>query len=301
MILNQAHKLTIINAIIADFQQKSKQDHTYSQTKHSVWLDINTSSYSRIIKGETERVISESAWLMIAQRLNVDLDPVKKWITANTATYVLINTQLEVCQQQSTTGIFCDEAGIGKTHAGKEYARRHVNAVYIDGSQYKSKHKLIRAIAREFGVDYKGKLQEVYDRLCSTIQVLNKPLIIIDEAGDVDYNAFLELKALYNATEFNCGLYLMGANGLRVKMDRLRANGKVGYEEIFDRFGASYQSITDDMEPAHVALLKRTQVEQVLAANLPKVSAQQCSAIMKESANNLRKLRKEIIKHKNAL
>ena len=52
----------------------------------------------------------------------------------------------------------------------------------------------------------------------------------------MDYNAFLELKELWNATPRGCGWYMIGADGLRAKIDRGIDCKKVGYAEIFDRY-----------------------------------------------------------------
>ena len=140
--------------------------------------------------------------------------------------------------------MLCDKSGIGKTHTARCYVRNHANAVYIDCSQAKSKQKLIRQIAREFGVGSVGTYNDVYADLVFYLRSLPRPLVILDEAGDLDYAAFLELKALWNATERCCGWYMMGANGLRDKIHRFIDNKKVGFEEIFSRYGSRYQRVT---------------------------------------------------------
>jgi hypothetical protein len=80
----------------------------------------------------------------------------------------------------------------------------------------------------------------VYDDLVFYIKSLPQPLVILDEAGDLEYSAFLELKALWNATEFCCGWYMMGANVLADKIQKGIASNKVGYPEIFTRYGTMY-------------------------------------------------------------
>ena len=70
-----------------------------------------------------------------------------------------------------------------------------------------------------------------------------QPIIIIDEAGDIDYPAFLLIKELWNATEDVCGWYMMGANGLRKTIERGVSNCKVGYAEILSRFNGKYSGI----------------------------------------------------------
>ena len=82
--------------------------------------------------------------------------------------------------------------------------RLNVSLSYVDCSQVKSKQRLIRYIAHEFGISTNGRYVDVYDDLVFYLKTLEAPLVILDEAGDLQYEAFLELKALWNATERCC-------------------------------------------------------------------------------------------------
>ena len=165
---------------------------------------------------------------------------------AETPVYVYVTEQLKACQTNSISGLLCDRADIGKSFAAKCYVREHPNSVYIDCSQVKCKTKLIRAIAKEFGVDCRGRYSDVYADLVFYLKGISNPLIVLDEAGDLEYSAFLELKSLWNATEYTCGWYMMGANALKHKIDTMIERKKVGYEEIFSRYGQRYQRITPE-------------------------------------------------------
>ncbi|MGQ3647375.1 AAA family ATPase, partial [Ornithobacterium rhinotracheale] len=89
------------------------------------------------------------------------------------------------------------------------------NAFYIDCSQAKTKQLFIRLLAKTIGVDSTGRYADVKNTLKTYLAYLEKPLIVLDEAGDLDYTAFLELKELWNATQGHCGWYMIGADGLR--------------------------------------------------------------------------------------
>jgi len=52
--------------------------------------------------------------------------------------------------------------------------------VYIDCSQVKTKLKLVRRIATEFGVDSKGRYSDMYDNLVYYLRSIDKPLIVLD-------------------------------------------------------------------------------------------------------------------------
>lgn len=217
-----------------------------SDAKLAVFLGINGAQLSRIMRGDTTSVLSDAKWISIARKLAVNIGNLPEWVTAETPVYKFIYGQLRSCQDFSLSGLCCDSADIGKTYAAKCYVRENKFAIYIDCSQVKTKQRLIRQICKEFGLDFKGKYAEIYEDLIFYIRSIPNPIIILDEAGDLTYEAFLELKALWNATEKACGWYMMGADGLKRKIDSNLGRKKVGYAEIFSRYGAKYQKISPE-------------------------------------------------------
>jgi hypothetical protein len=106
------------------------------------------------------------------------------------------------------------------------------------------------------------------------VKAITTPLVILDEAGDLDYPAWLELKALWNATEDVCGWYMIGADGLEAKIKRFIGCRKVGYTEIFRRFGSRFQHIV----PAGLEERKRfldAQAAMIIKLNEPKAPVQE--------------------------
>jgi Uncharacterized ATPase, putative transposase len=247
--INKQHKHTrkMINEelkekIIAEAKQ-ARERFSGSDSKFAVSLGIAAAQYSRIKNGDTERVLSQSNWISLARRLNVSLQNAPCWKTVATPVYEFITTQLAWCQKVGMSCLLCDESDIGKTYAAQAYTKGNKNVVYVDCSQVKSKQKMIRYIAKEFGVGHGGKYADVYSDLVFYVKTLEKPLVILDEAGDLQYDAFLEIKALWNATEGACGYYMMGADGLKEKIHRAINNKKVGFAEIFSRFGKKYVKV----------------------------------------------------------
>ena len=239
-----------------------------SDSKHATALGVAPSVYSAIKKGKLDKQLSDSAWLSLARRLNVPLRGEIEWKVAPTATFDYVTGQLEACQERSLSALLCDIPNIGKTFSARHYARTHKHVVYIDCSQCKTKVRLVRSIALGFGLEAKGRYEDVYADLVYYLKGLDNPLIILDEAGDLQYEAFLELKALWNATERACGWYMMGADGLRAKIERSIDCCKVGYTELFSRFGDAYRKVTpQDGEERKSFLLK--QAVEVARLNAP--------------------------------
>lgn len=268
-----------------------------SDAKHAASLGVTTSAYSSIKNGQTERVLSDGNWMSIARKLGVNLRGGIEWKAAKTETFKYITTQLEFIQERGLSGLLCDLPNIGKTFTARHYVKTHPNAVYIDCSQVKTKLKLVRKIAAEFGSNTRGSYSDVYADLVFYLRSIEAPLIILDEAGDLQYEAFLELKALWNATERCCAWYMMGADGLKAKINRSIECNKVGYAEMFSRYGDRYSRITPDDGREREVFLKE-QARVVAKVNAPEGT--DIGVIVRKSAGGLRRVYTEIEKLKMA-
>lgn len=266
-----------------------------SDAKHAASLGVTTSAYSSIKNGQTERVLSDGNWMSIARKLGVNLRGGIEWKAAKTETFKFITTQLEFIQGRGLSGLLCDLPNIGKTFTARHYVKTHPNAVYIDCSQVKTKLKLVRKIATEFGSNTRGSYSDVYADLVFYLRSIATPLIILDEAGDLTYEAFLELKALWNATERCCAWYMMGADGLKAKINRSIECNKVGYAEMFSRYGDRYGRVTPDDGRDREAFLKE-QARVVAKVNAPEGT--DIGVIVRKSAGGLRRVYTEIEKLK---
>jgi DNA transposition AAA+ family ATPase len=264
-----------------------------SDNKFAVSLNINAAQYNRIKNGETERVISDSNWISLARMLDMSLTNERPWQTAETPVFVTITKQLTLCQNEAMSCMICDAADIGKTYAAKYYVKQNKNAVYVDCSQVKSKQKLIRYIAKEYGVNHSGKYADVYADLIFYIKSIPSPVVILDEAGDLQYDAFLELKALWNATEKACGWCMIGADGLKEKVRRAIDCKKVGYTEIFSRYGKRYQRITPEGKEEQKDFTT-LQAVLILKANAP--ASANLQKLITQSEGSLRRIYHEISK-----
>lgn len=266
-----------------------------SDAKHAASLGISSSVYSMLRSGRMEKTLSDANWITIARRLGVSLRNEIEWKVAKTATYEYISAQLELCQHSGLSSILCDLPNIGKTFTARHYVKSHKNAVYIDCSQVKTKLKLVRKIASEFGVSSNGRYSDVYEDLVYYLRSIDTPLVVLDEAGDLQYEAFLELKALWNATERCCAWYMMGADGLKAKINRAIECKKVGYTEMLSRYGERYCKVSPDDSKEREAFL-REQARVVASVNAP--SGIDVAHIVRKSGGGLRRVYTEIEKLK---
>ncbi|WP_181215071.1 AAA family ATPase [Phocaeicola faecicola] len=271
---------------------KENRKNYDSDAKHATALGLSKAYYSSIKNGETERV-STATLVTLARRLNVSLRSEMEWKAAETPVYTYITQQLEYCQQSSLSGLLCDVPNIGKTFTAKAYVRTHKNAIYVDCGQVKTKMRMIRHIAKEFGVNFNGRYADVYDDLVYYLKSIERPLIILDEAGDIAYETFEELKALWNATEHCCGWFMMGANGLKKKIRSGMERETNSYEEMFSRYGGKFNRITpEDMKER----AKFLEAQSYMIAKLNRPTGCDIRQIINRAGGNLRRVYTEIEK-----
>ena len=115
------------------------------------------------------------------------------------------------------------------------------------------------------------------------------------EAGDLQYEAFLELKALWNATERCCAWYMMGADGLKEKINRSIECKKVGYTEMLSRYGDRYSKVTPDDGKEREQFLNN-QARIVAKVNAP--AGADIAQIVRKTCGGLRRVYTEIEKLK---
>lgn len=262
MEIPQNIKNKIFSAIISERKLFEGNDTSYSKK-----LGLNTAIFNRIKKGETERLISDSKLLQIGKILGVNNDS-NEIKTANTAVYKKIENGIHQCKEHSIALILCDEPEIGKTHCAKKVSKSIPNAFYIDCSQNKTKQLLIRNIAKTIGIDSTGKYVDVKELLKYSINLIEKPIIILDDAGYLEMSAFIEIIELWNYWEDNCGWYMIGDDTLKGKIKRAIKNNVVGFRAFLSRFNNSFQNITPPTKDQRIEFYSSL-VSDFLHINLP--------------------------------
>lgn len=210
-----------------------------SDADFSKSIGISNSIFSRLKKGEIDRIIADAQWINIGRLLGVSLRK-DTWKVAKTSVYAEIEKTIHFCQQYSKSMILVDDCGIGKSFCTRHILRTMRNAFYVDCSQCKTKQHFIRTLAKTIGVDSSGKYVDVKANLKYFLNLIETPVIALDEYGDLEYNTILEHKEIMNGTEGNCGWLMIGADGLRAKMERGIQSKKVGYRELFSRFSDEF-------------------------------------------------------------
>jgi Cdc6-like AAA superfamily ATPase len=231
-------KVKVRDALMSARENFNGTDHAFS-----IKNKISPSYFNQIKNGKLNIGMADEKWIFQAINLGVDTHT-RQWNTARTAVFNQIEEEVAFCQTHSKSMIFVDDCGIGKTYTAKYLSRKNRNCFYIDASQAKTQFQFVKMLAQTIGLDPTGKKANIKENIKFYLKVLGKPVIIIDEAGDLDYNALLDLKEFWNATEGVCGWYMMGADGLKAKFEHGISSRKVCFRELFSRFNNRYSSST---------------------------------------------------------
>lgn len=232
---------------------------------------INSSVYCELQKGNITKNLSAAKWLNIAHVLDVAPNE-RKWNMARTEVFDAIEEQVLFCKEYGKSRMFVDECAIGKTYSALYLSRTLKNCFYLDASQCKKQSEFIRGVAKCMGVDACGTLSDTKETIKYMLKAIQKPIFIIDEAGDLEHKSFMILKELWNATDGCCGWYMMGADGLRTKIQYGKNRSKKeGYKELFSRFSSKYGSIVPTGKEDRMSFYRKL-IGDVLSVNVSDVN-----------------------------
>lgn len=267
---------------------KQRDNFSGTEAAFAASLGINKSVFSTLKSGKREGLLNPAKWLNLARQLNIPVNN-RNWKAARTEVFEQIEEEVLFCKEHSKSMIFVDDCGIGKTFTAKYLTHQLKNCFYIDGSQCKNAREFVRTLAKAIGADPSGKLDAVKADIKYCLNYLPNPVIIVDEAGDFRHDAWLDIKEIWNATDGYCGWYLMGAQGLRAKIDRGRKNKRVGFAEMFSRMSENYSSAVPREQSEKLEFYRKL-ITDVLTVNMAdkhqlKAIVNRCLTVDKETGH----------------
>lgn len=137
-----------------------------------------------------------------------------------------------ICHLDGEIGVLYGSAGIGKTEAVKEYAKRNTDVILIEADLGYTAKVLFLELHKKLGMDGRGSIHDLFDDVVMKLKDSGR-LIIIDEAEHLPYRALELLRRVYDKA--GVGILLVG-------MPRLIANlrGKKGeYAQLYSRVGVA--------------------------------------------------------------
>lgn len=206
-----------------------------SDKQYAKSFNLSPAIYSRIKAGDLNKVASDSFWISAGRKLSVGL--VKRELKlARTSVYEQFEETINFCKNYSKSTIVTDECGVGKTRCSKHIIGKLNNGFYIDCSQGKTKTQFIRLLAQVLGLDAAGKIAEVKDNIKYYLNLIETPIVVLDDAGYLDYNVFVEIIEIWNATDKRCAWMMLGDDSFQALLEKGLRSRRRGFRALFSRF-----------------------------------------------------------------
>jgi DNA transposition AAA+ family ATPase len=245
-------------------QNKAAQAMGYSPAVVSAY---KSRTYNGNVKTLEEKI---SAWLKReARRLAMMEVPV-----AETAVMEQVRRAVAIAQDEADIAVIIGEAGTGKTTALRQYAKESYSALLIDVDPSFSKVVLMNEIAHALGVEDKGGMNAVIDRIIEALKERDA-VLIIDEA-DYLSDSSLELVRRIVNDKARTGVVLAGLPTLEYKIRNLRHD----HEQLRSRIGVMVK----------LGKLKKTDAEKILSGVWTDLSKETLEAFIKGAGGSTRTL-----------
>lgn len=216
--------------IVAAMRQYQEQKKL-SQNKLATMIGLSSAHMSYVFNEDMWEKVSEDLW----RKLKTRFCPTT-WKIYQTANFRAIQKMCTHAQKDSITECISDYTGAGKTVALKSYGAANPNAFYVQADQLMSNKEFIREIQRALGMSVEGTAREMLMAVVATLEKIESPVLLIDEADKLKDSCLMSLKVLYDRLENRCGFVTAGTEVLKNKIHKLALKDKLGYREFKRRF-----------------------------------------------------------------
>ena len=202
------------------------------------------------IKGKEEgksTIIKDLYFKKVAKAVGFDYEQ-RYWGLVETPQYLEIYTELADAKNKGYMKMIIGETGCGKTFTVDKFVKDFPANVYkITVSNLYTIDDIINELCEKVGVNVTrgrvGRLKRVSDKL-KNMQLNNqKPVVIIDEAENLQKPALKMMKSLYDSIKNYCSIVLIGTDQLINKLDALSEKNEDGIPQFCRRFKAGKRNL----------------------------------------------------------
>lgn len=201
---------------------------TISQILNDKWDLISNEMWSKI--GAKLGYVANNGWKLVSNIFNMRV----------------IETTFLDAKNNSMMMCVSHKAGSGKTAGSKVFLDKYSNkqVYYIHCREWTAK-QFLTELRRTLGIEQPHGYATAHELLSDVVEFFlvragKKPLLIVDEADKLKASALRAFIPLYNSTEDQLGIVLMGTENLSSEIKRGVRFNKKGFDEIDSRLGRQY-------------------------------------------------------------
>ena len=194
---------------------------------------VSAATVSQLLNGNWE-LIGDEMWRNVASQTGYRE---RRWVAVETVNFRTIGRILADAQDNSLVLAITDEAGTGKSFALNHYRDNNRNVYLLCCNDYWDRKLFITELLAAIGKDYTGQtVGEMMRDVVGRLKVIERPLIILDEADKLKDHVLQLFITLYNNLEDECGMVLCSTSHLERRLVQ-GLKSKKGYKEIWSRIG----------------------------------------------------------------
>lgn len=197
-----------------------------SKNELATQVGVSSATLSNIENGKWEN-IDDKLWRKIWNKVSDASIP----SLIRTADYSTCEKVCKTAQKNHFMIGLIGDTGMGKTTALTAYSLRKSVFYVVYDKTMSPKHFFI-ALLREMGISFDGNINEMVNRIADELNIIDSPLLIIDESGKLTHTMILYLHVLRDKTAKNCGIILSGMPYFKSKMAKFSNKGKEGFAEF---------------------------------------------------------------------
>lgn len=232
--LSNEEKQAIQQQLVAYAQSYGSQ----AKAANSLQGITSPGTFNAIVNGKFEKV-SDDMFLKI--RAAIGGDRTDGWRLCETAAFKDVETFLADAQQYHNVSWIIAPAGIGKTTAALQYAKRHRNVFVLPCSEDMHKADFVEELAKKIGIRNEGlTVRATLTRIVDEVVKLDRPLLVFDEGDKLTDSVMYYFISLYNALEDKCGIVFLSTPYIQKRMAKGLKLDRKGYEELYSRIGRRF-------------------------------------------------------------
>lgn len=138
------------------------------------------------------------------------------------------------------TGLLAD-TGMGKTTSLKAYTSANKNTFMVTVDKTMNAKRLYMKILSVLGARFEGNMHDVMMIIAAELNMLDNPLLIVDEAGKMNHVMMLYMHDLREHTRENCGILLAGMPYFKKNLQKFADKQKEGCSEFLRRINVWHE------------------------------------------------------------
>ncbi len=170
------------------------------------------------------------------------------WATLPTPQFKETLHLCETSKKMQKVTTIINDSGLGKTYALDKFIREHPQHTYrVVASKEHRLPDILRELCEKIMITNGGsnanKIRHISMRIKELSRSGFKPIIIIDEAENLDMRALQLMKALYDGVVGYAGLVLIGTTQLTRSLAKLKNKDRQGMPQLYRRIKAGIRHI----------------------------------------------------------